>query len=66
MEKLEFSQEELRYLVAFLNVSVQSGKLQIGDLFILLPLVQKLQAKIKKIDTSKADEIIKPKGIIKN
>lgn len=47
MEKLEFSQEELRYLVAFLNISIQSGKLQLGDVFILMPLVKKIQDKIK-------------------
>jgi len=63
MEKIEFSQEELRYLIAFLNVSVQSGKLQIGDLFVLLPLVNKLQAKIKKPEVKPEP---KKDGIIKN
>ena len=63
MEKVEFSQEELRYLVAFLNVSVQSGKLQIGDLYILLPLVSKIQAKVKKPEVKPEP---KKDGIIKN
>lgn len=61
METISFTQDELKLLLAFLNLSVKSGALQLGDVLTLAPLVNKIDAKIKKEELKEA-----PKEEVKN
>lgn len=46
METLEFSQEELRYLMFSFNILLQTGKVQTGDILTIAPIIQRIKDKI--------------------
>jgi len=62
MEKLELSQNELKFLIAAFNHLVKTGGLSLGDLEMLFPIITKVREKIKapeepKVETPKATEL---------
>lgn len=48
METLEFSQDELKYLLASINHLTKTGQIQTGDVLVLAPIIKKIDEKIIK------------------
>lgn len=45
LETLSFTQEELSFLIAVINIALQTGKFSIGDLHLGSQVARKLQEK---------------------
>ncbi len=48
VSKIELSQDELKLLMALINLAVKKGEIQLGDIFPILALVQKIDKFIEK------------------
>lgn len=66
MENIPLSQNELKLLLALINVAVQKGGLQLGDLFSVLPLVKKLDDKLVKPEPEKVEKAEEGKVVKSN
>lgn len=65
MEKIEFSQDELKYIMASINNLLKTGSLQAGDILLLAPVIKKVSDKIKVEPIEEAPEAIeKPEKLL--
>ncbi len=53
---LEFTQNELRVILALMNHSFRTGGLGTGDVLLAAPVIQKLNEKVVKIEEPKQEE----------
>lgn len=58
---VELTQEELKTIVALIARAIPAGGLSIGDMILLLPLFQKFDALIEKVEEEKV-ELSEPKN----
>lgn len=48
MEKIEFSQEELKTILAVFNKLFNLGNIGLGDATAIVPIAEKIKAKVKE------------------
>jgi len=64
---IEFTQDELKYLLGVINIALNTGKLSIGDIMIVAPIINKVDIKIVKLPAeSKSEEKVFSADIKKN